>query len=67
MCHSGSRRIPKGRHIIGASLAYRPVKGQESYEVQMADVKADSGGKTVAGTTQRDVENEFIAERILRK
>ncbi len=67
MCHSGSCRIPKGRHIIGASQVYRPVKRQESYEVQMADVKADSGGKTAAGTTQRDVEREFIAERILRK
>ena len=26
-----------------------------SYEVQMADVEADSGGETEAGTTQRDV------------
>ena len=27
----------------------------DSYEVQMADVEADSGGETEAGTTQRDV------------
>ena len=27
----------------------------DSYEVEMADVEADSGGKTEAGTTQRDV------------
>ena len=27
----------------------------DSYEVQMEDVEADSGGETEAGTTQRDV------------
>ncbi len=27
----------------------------DSYEVQMSDVEADSGGETEAGTTQRDV------------
>ena len=27
----------------------------DSYEVQLADVEADSGGETKAGTTQRDV------------
>ena len=27
----------------------------DSYEVEMADVEADSGGETEAGTTQRDV------------
>lgn len=27
----------------------------DSYEVQMRDVEADSGGETEAGTTQRDV------------
>ena len=27
----------------------------DSYEVQMVDVEADSGGETEAGTTQRDV------------
>lgn len=27
----------------------------DSYEVQMDDVEADSGGETEAGTTQRDV------------
>ena len=27
----------------------------DSYEVQLADVEADSGGETEAGTTQRDV------------
>ena len=27
----------------------------DSYEVEMRDVEADSGGETEAGTTQRDV------------
>ena len=27
----------------------------DSYEVQMVDIEADSGGETEAGTTQRDV------------
>ncbi len=55
VCHSGSCRIPKGKHIIGASQVCGSVKGQESYEVQMADVEADSGGEKEAGTTRRDV------------
>ena len=32
-----------------------PLPLPDSYEVQMADVEADSGGETEAGTTQRDV------------
>lgn len=32
-----------------------PLPMPDSYEVEMADVEADSGGKTEAGTTQRDV------------
>lgn len=32
-----------------------PLPLPDSYEVQMEDVEADSGGETEAGTTQRDV------------
>lgn len=32
-----------------------PLPMPDSYEVEMADVEADSGGETEAGTTQRDV------------
>ena len=32
-----------------------PLPLPDSYEVQMADVEADSGGETEAGTAQRDV------------
>ena len=32
-----------------------PLPLPDSYEVQMDDVEADSGGETEAGTTQRDV------------
>ncbi len=32
-----------------------PLPLPDSYEVQMVDVEADSGGETEAGTTQRDV------------
>ncbi len=32
-----------------------PLPPPDSYEVQMDDVEADSGGETEAGTTQRDV------------
>ena len=32
-----------------------PLPLPDSYEVQMNDVEADSGGETEAGTTQRDV------------
>ena len=32
-----------------------PLPLPDSYEVQMSDVEADSGGETEAGTTQRDV------------
>ena len=32
-----------------------PLPLPDSYEVQMADVEADSGGETEAGTMQRDV------------
>ena len=32
-----------------------PLPLPDSYEVQLADVEADSGGETEAGTTQRDV------------
>lgn len=32
-----------------------PLPLPDSYEVEMADVEADSGGETEAGTTQRDV------------
>ena len=32
-----------------------PLPLPDSYEVQMADVEADSGGETEAGTTHRDV------------
>lgn len=32
-----------------------PLPLPDSYEVQMRDVEADSGGETEAGTTQRDV------------
>ena len=33
----------------------------DSYEVQMVDVEADSGGETEAGTTQRDVVRMGVA------
>lgn len=32
-----------------------PLPIPDSYEVEMTDVEADSGGETEAGTTQRDV------------
>ena len=32
-----------------------PLPLPDSYEVQMVDIEADSGGETEAGTTQRDV------------
>lgn len=32
-----------------------PLPLPDSYEIQMEDVEADSGGETEAGTTQRDV------------
>lgn len=32
-----------------------PLPMPDSYEVEMTDVEADSGGETEAGTTQRDV------------
>ena len=32
-----------------------PLPMPDSYEVEMADMVADSGGETEAGTTQRDV------------
>ena len=33
----------------------------ESYEVELEDVEADSGGETEAGTTQRDVVRHGVA------
>ena len=44
----------------------------DSYEVQMEDVEADSGGETEAGTVQRDVPEgpvvgELYIERILMR
>ena len=33
----------------------------DSYEVEMKDVEADSGGETEAGTTQRDVVRHGVA------
>ena len=34
----------------------------DSYEVQLSDVEADSGGETEAGTTQRDIVRTGVAE-----
>ena len=34
----------------------------DSYEVDMADKEADSGGETEAGTTQRDVVREGVVQ-----
>ena len=33
----------------------------DSYEVELEDVEADSGGETEAGTTQRDVVRHGVA------
>ena len=35
----------------------------DSYEVELEDVEADSGGETEAGTTQRDVVRHGVATR----
>ena len=37
----------------------------DSYEVQMDDVEADSGGETEAGTVQRDVVRAGVVLKIL--
>lgn len=42
-----------------------PLPLPDSYEVQMADVEADSGGETEAEATQRVVEGEFYFAGIL--
>ena len=42
-------------YIQYLTLDGTPLPLPDSYEVQMADVEADSGGETEAGTTQRDV------------
>ena len=34
----------------------------DSYEVELEDVEADSGGETEAGTTQRDVVRHGVAQ-----
>lgn len=34
----------------------------DSYEVEMSDVEADSGGETEAGTTQRDIVRMGVTE-----
>lgn len=34
----------------------------DSYEVNLSDVEADSGGETEAGTTQRDIVRTGVAE-----
>ena len=35
----------------------------DSYEVELEDVEADSGGETEAGTTQRDVVRHGVAHQ----
>lgn len=38
-----------------------PIPLPDSYEVELRDVEADSGGETEAGTTQRDVVRTGVA------
>lgn len=38
-----------------------PIPLPDSYEVELRDVEADSGGETEAGTTQRDVVRSGVA------
>ena len=50
-----------------AHLQYLVFEGENipmpvSYEIELSDVEADSGGQTEAGTTQRDVVREGVVE-----
>ena len=38
-----------------------PIPKPDSYEVELSDVEADSGGETEAGTTQRDIVRSGVA------
>lgn len=48
-------------HIQYLTFNGTPIPRPDSYEVEMEDIEADSGGETEAGTVQRDIVRAGVA------